>query len=82
MGKAPAGGDWAVCFLNRSVTARTARFDWKKEHITDTIVVQSLDAGSHRYILKDLWSGKTLGNTEQPFAGEVRGHDVVLLRLH
>jgi alpha-galactosidase len=76
------GGDWAVCFLNRSATAKTVRFDWKKEHVVDTIVVQSLDAGSHRYTLQDLWSGKTLGTTEQPFTGTVQGHDVVLLRLH
>jgi alpha-galactosidase len=75
-------GDWAVCFLNRSVTPKSVHFDWKKEHVVDTLIVRTLDAGSHRYTLQDLWSDKTLGTTEQPFAGEVQGHDVIMLRLH
>lgn len=75
-------GDWAVCFLNRSVTPKSVHFDWKKEHVVDTLIVRTLDAGSHRYTLQDLWSDKTLGTTEQPFAAEVQGHDVIMLRLH
>ena len=76
------GSDWAVCFLNRSSTSRKIHFDWKDQHIADTLVVRSLDAGSHRYALQDLWSSKMLGDTEKPFSEEMAPHDVVLLRLH
>jgi len=76
------GNDWAVCFLNRSATPKTIHFDWKDQHIVDTLLVRTLDAGSHRYALQDLWSSKMLGDTEKPFTGEVAPHDVILLRLH
>lgn len=76
------GGDWAICFLNRSATPKTVHVNWKDQHIVDTLVVQNLDAGAHRYSLTDLWSGKMLGTTEEPFTGVVGAHDVILVRLH
>lgn len=31
-------GDWAVCFLNRSVQPQKIDFNWKNENINDTLL--------------------------------------------
>ncbi len=76
------GGDWAICFLNRSPTAQKVNFDWKKDVITDTLSKAVLDAQKQVYTLRNLWTMKDAGTTKSPLKAEVPAHDVLMLRLH
>jgi alpha-galactosidase len=75
------GGDWAVCFLNRSATSKRLSFDWGKEPITDSVANMTLDTHSAVYSLYDLWQKKTIGKTSAVFTGMLPAHDVIVLRL-
>ena len=76
------GGDWAVCFLNRSRTARTVDFDWQKEIIHDSVANRTLQASATNYSLQNLWTKKAEGDTRKPFKAVLPAHDVALFRLH
>ena len=75
------GGDWAVCFLNRSRSAISVDFNWKQEVITDTLSKLQLNAINSRFKLKNLWTGKYVGLTDRPFRSKVAPHNVIMLRL-
>jgi alpha-galactosidase len=75
------GGDWAVCFLNRSAGEKKLSFDWGKESITDSVANMTLDTHSSVYSLYDLWQKKTVGKTSAPFTAMLPAHDVIVLRL-
>ena len=72
---------WAMCMLNRGTNAQSVSFDWKAQKVTDD--VSKREAGFERttYAVRDLWTGKDLGTTEDPLKAEIPGHDVLLLRL-
>jgi alpha-galactosidase len=74
-------GDWAVCFLNRSMAPKNLSFDWAKEVIADTLVHSTLDAHSAIYSLYDCWLRKSIGKTSTSLAATIPPHDVILLRL-
>jgi alpha-galactosidase len=74
-------GDWAFCFLNRSVTPKPVRFNWAAEVIADTVAKRTFSTASGNYIFRDLWTGKELGNTSKPLATTVPAHDVLVVRL-
>ncbi len=76
------GGDWAICFLNRSNKAQPVNFDWKKEVITDDLSKAVLDAQKQTYTLRNVWAMKDAGTTKSILKGEVPAHDVLMLRLH
>lgn len=74
-------GDWAVCFLNRSVHKKKIHFDWKNESIVDKDFGQKLDTRKSVYQLTNLWSGKTEGTTEKPIQSSIHGHEALMIRL-
>jgi alpha-galactosidase len=76
-----SGGDWAVCFLNRSHHPVTLNFDWNAQKIYDEFSKMTLDAALNDYSITNLWTGKTLGNTKIPLKALVPIGDVVMLRL-
>jgi alpha-galactosidase len=76
------GGDWAVCFLNRSDKAQPVNFDWKKQPITDDLSKAVLDATKQTYALRNLWTAKDAGTTKTTLKAAVPPHDVLMLRLH
>jgi alpha-galactosidase len=75
------GGDWAVCFLNRSKDPKKLSFDWSKESMMDSVTNMTLDAHSTTYNLYDVWQKKPIGKTSSPFSATIPSHDVVVLRL-
>lgn len=75
------GGDWAVCFLNRSKSEKAISFDWKKEIINDSLSGKELNAQTSTYTIKNLWTKKSAGSTNKIFNTKVPPHDVVVLRL-
>jgi alpha-galactosidase len=74
-------GDWAFCFLNRSLSALKVNFDWKGETVTDDLTSRSLNYSTTEYTIKDLWAGKNLGKTSSHLQAEVPPHDVLVVRL-
>ncbi len=75
------GGDWAVCFLNRSKDPKKLSFDWAKQSMTDSVTNTPLDTHSTTYNLYDVWQKSAVGKTSSPFATTIPSHDVVVLRL-
>ena len=76
-----SAGDWAVCFLNRSVDIKTIDFDWIKNKINDEFSKRILNASVETFKIKDVWTKKELGDTQKPLKADVLSHDVLLLRL-
>jgi alpha-galactosidase len=73
--------EWAMCILNRSITNKKILFNWETENIIDNFSGRKLNAGSIVYKLRNLWTKKAKGSTEDILSAEVPGHDVLLLRL-
>ncbi|HEY9165758.1 MAG TPA: glycoside hydrolase family 27 protein [Candidatus Kryptonia bacterium] len=74
-------GDWAMCFLNKGDGPRNVSFDWKKENVTDNLSGRDASFGKVDYKVKDLWTGNANRTTAKVLNAEVRGHDVLMLRL-
>jgi alpha-galactosidase len=74
-------GDWAVCFVNRSMTPKSISFAWKKEIVANAFFNKQLNAASVNYKLVDVWSKKDMGSTTNPLNAVVQGHDALMLRL-
>jgi alpha-galactosidase len=76
-----AGGDWAMCVLNRGTEARKFSFDWKNENVTDAFAKRDANFATTIYALQNLWTKQSVGATAEALAAEIPGHDVLLLRL-
>ena len=76
-----AGGDWAMCLLNRGKAAQTISFDWKNENVADGFSKRDANFSTTTYSLRDLWTKKETGTTQETLAAEIPGHDVLMLRL-
>jgi alpha-galactosidase len=74
-------GDWAVCFINRSSTAKNISFDWKNENVTNNFYSKQLNATTINYKLYDVWTKKDMGSTASQLNTVIPGHDVLMLRL-
>jgi alpha-galactosidase len=74
-------GDWALCFLNRSVSPKTVEFNWQNEVVYDTVSKRQLNTNNTTYTIRDLWTKKDGGNTKKPLKTTVPAHDVLVLRL-
>ncbi len=74
-------GDWAMCFLNRSVEPKNVSFDWKSETVSDSLSGRNTQFDNTIYKLKNLWTKKVMGTTGKILNAEVPGHDVLMLRL-
>jgi alpha-galactosidase len=76
-----AGGDWAFMALNRNAEPRTVAFDWKAENVNDDLSKRDASFGTKSYKLRNLWTGRFVGNTAKALSAELPGHDVLVLRL-
>lgn len=76
-----AGGDWALCVLNRTTAPKTDVMDWQKLNVNDELSKCATDFDTKEYTLKNLWSGKMEGKAKKLKKITVPGHDVLLYRL-
>jgi alpha-galactosidase len=76
-----ADGDWAMCVLNRGTAAARVEFDWSKERVADDLSGRRAVFDKTVYRVRDLWSGRELGTTQETMFAEVSGHDVLMVRL-
>ena len=73
-------GDWAVCFVNRSMQSQKINFDWKNENVNDTLSSKQLNASTTTYKIMDVWTKKN-STTSKAFSATIPSHDVIMLRL-
>ena len=76
-----AGGDWAMCVLNRGKTPQKFSFDWKNENVSDKFSKRAANFSTTTYALKNLWTKESAGTTAEALSAEIPGHDVLMLRL-
>jgi alpha-galactosidase len=74
-------GDWAVCFLNRSVKAKDWSVDWKEYVLSDMVAKRDFNPVKTVYTMRDVWAKKKMGTTSKPLKTVLPGHDVLMLRL-
>jgi alpha-galactosidase len=75
------GGDWAICFLNRSEQKRTIEVEWSKIVIGDDISKTTLNTNEAFFMVRDLWGKKNISDTKKKLLGVIASHDVLLVRL-
>jgi alpha-galactosidase len=76
-----AGGDWAMCVLNRGGTSREIRFDWRNEPVKDDFSGRSTGFETTEYRVRDLWARSDLGSTREALRADIPAHNVLMLRL-
>jgi alpha-galactosidase len=74
-------GDWAVCFLNRSMQKQKIDFDWPKNIISDELSKRTLNTTETKYTIRNLWIKKIIGTTEKKLTADLASHDVLMLKL-
>ncbi len=74
-----ADGSYAVCFLNRGMSAASLDFDLKQiANDPDFKKSYSIDGG---YAVFDVWNNKELGTTQKNITASIKGHDVLFVLL-
>jgi len=76
-----SGGDWAVCFLNRSKDPKDINFKWKEQTVIDPLNNLSLDFSRNTFKIRDVWEAKNAGTSAATYKTKLAGHSVKLLRL-
>ena len=74
-------GDWAMCFLNRSLKPQKVSFNWHNEAVTDSLSGRNAQFDNTLYNIEDLWNNKNIGTTKEALNAVVPAHDVLILRL-
>jgi alpha-galactosidase len=70
-----------MCVLDRSTRPQKVKFDWKKEEVSDDLSKRETRFDTTVYKVRDLWTEKDMGTTEEALNAELLGHDVLMLRL-
>ncbi len=74
--------EWVVVFLNRSKLSKTLSQDWKTFSVTDEFSNRKIDTtGKDIYLLRDLWTQKSVGDTRKTYNAMIPAHDVLCLKL-
>jgi alpha-galactosidase len=76
-----AQGDWAFMALNRNAQPRKFSFAWQSENVNDELSKRSLAAREIHYTIRDLWQDRVAGTSRRATAGELAGHEALVLRL-
>jgi alpha-galactosidase len=74
-------GEWAVCFLNRSLKLQKIEVDWKTQLVNDEVSTRNLNTAQQTYKIRNLWSKIDIGTTKIPLIAELPAHDVLMVRL-
>jgi alpha-galactosidase len=76
-----ANNEVAVCFLNRSASAKQITYNWQEHPIKNEPNNIDIDFAQGSYKLHDVWVKKDVGATKKEFKGTLTGHSVIVLRL-
>lgn len=76
-----AGGDVAVCFLNRLEKPLEVSLDWKADLIQDPDFEYAYDFAIAEYQITNVWTQVKTGTTKKSLKATLPAHDVLLYRL-
>jgi alpha-galactosidase len=76
-----ANNEIAVCFFNRSKQPVSINYNWKMNAVNDTISKTFIDFNTSTFTLRNVWTKKDTGTTDNVFTAVVPSHDVIMLRL-
>jgi alpha-galactosidase len=71
----------AICFLNRSSNTKKMTFRWKEHPVNDDFSKTHVDFSLTEYKVRNLWTEKEIGKTNNDFDQEIPGHDVIMIKL-
>jgi alpha-galactosidase len=75
-------GELALCFFNRTGTARKIKLDWKDLNLSDHSSGMDIHFNQQQFLYKDLWQkGTGSVRTDKKFERELDSHAVIVLRL-
>lgn len=77
-----SNGDWAVCFLNRSIKSKRIIHNWGNEIIKDSVFGDELNAKTNTYAIINLWTKQPSANTSYQLNETLLPHDVLFIRLN
>ncbi|GAF03787.1 glycoside hydrolase family 27 protein [Saccharicrinis fermentans] len=76
-----ANGEWALAFVNMAKKDIQINYDWNKHPVKDDLSSRALELNKNIYKIRDLYHHKDLGNTQSFLKSNIKGHDVLMLRL-
>ncbi|HZL09425.1 MAG TPA: glycoside hydrolase family 27 protein [Prolixibacteraceae bacterium] len=76
-----ANDDWAICFLNRTETSKPLNFNWKENTINDDVFGYEVSFKDKHFAIRDLFTKKDCGTTNEILKAEIPKHDVLMVRL-
>ncbi len=76
-----AGGNWAMCFLNRTRELKSIEFNWPENNLSDELNDIYADFKNITYTLYNIWTYKNTGTTKKILKAELPGHDVLMFKL-
>lgn len=74
-------GDWAIGFVNRSISVKPVRINWSSYAVSDTVSGRKFSPDAAMYRVHNIWAKKDEGNTRQPVQTSIAPHDILLFRL-
>nr|WP_168602116.1 glycoside hydrolase family 27 protein [Novosphingobium sp. SG707] len=76
-----SGQRWAIAALNRSSSVQNHVLDWTKEPLGDDLTQTFAKIGEHHFNLIDAWTGKRIGDTQDPLPLHVAPRDAQVFIL-
>jgi len=76
-----ADGDWALAILNRSDAPQAIQYDWALYPLEDDANGRYTDFSKTAFTIKDIWTGKMVGDTGVSLSVTVQARDLLMYRL-
>jgi alpha-galactosidase len=73
--------EMALCFFNRTGSAKKLNLKWKELQITDTLSGLNVHFDKQVFKLRDVWLKTDAGLTDDKLQTEIASHDVLVFRL-
>ena len=73
-----AGGEIAVCFMNRGETPWNLDYNWRDQTM---YFAQDVNLRKWDYKVRDLWQHKDIGSTKDRLQAVIPAHGVLMVRL-
>jgi len=73
--------EMALCFFNRTGSAKKLNLNWKELHIADTLSGLNVHFDNQVFKLRDVWLKADKGLTDGKLQTEIASHDVLVFRL-
>jgi alpha-galactosidase len=79
-----ANDEWAICFLNHSITGAVEfSFDWNGQIIKDEVFGHEITFSEKTiYKIKDLYTGKVIGDTKKALKGKLEKNQSLVIRIY